>query len=52
MEKTEKKKKTVSPPKKATTDIPVEEIKVSQTWIEFQKLIGTGKVLDMRAVLK
>ena len=26
--------------------------KVSKTWLAFQKNIGTGKILDMRAVLK
>jgi len=26
--------------------------KVSKTWLAFQKHIGTGEILDMRAVLK
>ena len=26
--------------------------KVSKTWLAFEKLIGTGKIVDMKAVLK
>lgn len=52
MKATEKKEKVVSTPKKTETKLSIEEKKVHPRWIEFQKLIGTGKVLDMRAVLK
>lgn len=31
---------------------PKEPEKVSKIWLAFQKHIGTGKILDMRAVLK
>jgi hypothetical protein len=27
-------------------------VKISKTWLAFQKHIGTGKIIDMRAVLK
>lgn len=27
-------------------------IKVSKTWQAFEKIIGSGKIVDMRAVLK
>ena len=39
---------------KKTTDknVKKEPEKVSKTWLAFQKHIGTGKILDMRAVLK
>ena len=26
--------------------------KVSKTWLAFEKIIGSGKIVDMRAVLK
>ncbi len=48
---TTKNKKT----SKKVTDKKVaqkEPEKVSKTWLAFQKHIGTGKILDMRAVLK
>ncbi len=41
-------------PKKATIKINKNEstIKVSKTWLAFEKIIGSGKIVDMRAVLK
>lgn len=41
-----KKKETNKAAEKITTP------KVSKTWLAFEKLIGTGKIMDMRAVLK
>lgn len=32
--------------------IKEESKKVSKTWLAFQKNIGTGEIVDMRAVLK
>lgn len=26
--------------------------KISKTWLAFEKIIGSGKIVDMRAVLK
>lgn len=37
---------------KATKSTKEEPTKVSKAWLAFQKNIGTGEILDMRAVLK
>lgn len=38
-------------PKRKTNALP-EKKRLHPRWIEFQKLKGTGEILDMRAVLK
>lgn len=45
--KTEKSGKKKSSEEKGTTPK-----KVSKTWLAIEKLQGTGKILDMKAVLK
>lgn len=37
---------------KATKSTKEEPTKVSEAWLAFQKNIGTGEILDIRAVLK
>jgi hypothetical protein len=37
---------------KATKSTKEEPKKVSKTWLAFEKHIGSGVILDMRAVLK
>ena len=50
---TKTKKKTTTPKKKQNWAIdPETGEKVSKTWLAAKRLQGTGKILDMRAVLK
>ncbi|MDO5523554.1 MAG: hypothetical protein Q4G48_05850 [Bacteroidia bacterium] len=52
MEKTNKKNTSACLSEKPEAIKKPETKKVHPRWFEFQKLIGTGKILDMRAVLK
>jgi hypothetical protein len=44
--------KKTAKPSKATKSTKEEPKKVSKTWLAFEKHIGSGVILDMRAVLK